>query len=68
MITYTQQDYLNTLTDAGLVTDSNLYGHAADSVQGLTYNSKEGVNSHSGSFLSINIITVLSLAYQPLKL
>ena len=41
MITYTQQDYLNTLTDAGLVTDSNLYGHAADSVQGLTYNSKE---------------------------
>ena len=41
MITYTQQDYLNTLTEAGLVTDSNLYGHAADSVQGLTYNSKE---------------------------
>lgn len=44
MITYTQQDYLNTLTDAGLVTDSNLYGHAADSVQGLTYNSKEAAS------------------------
>ncbi len=44
MITYTQQDYLNTLTDAGLVTDSNLYGHAADSVQGLTYNSKEATS------------------------
>lgn len=41
MITYTQQDYLNTLADADLVKDSNLYGHAADSVQGLTYNSKE---------------------------
>ena len=41
MITYTQQDYLNTLTEIGLVTDSNLYGHAADFVQGLTYNSKE---------------------------
>ena len=27
MITYTQQDYLNTLTQAGLVIDSNLYGH-----------------------------------------
>lgn len=44
MITYTQQDYLNTLTDAGLVTDSDLYGHAADSVQGLTYNSKEAAS------------------------
>ena len=41
MINYTQQDYLNTLTEAGLVTDSNLYSHAVDSVQGLTYNSKE---------------------------
>ncbi len=38
---YTQQDYLNALTEAGLVTDSNLYSHAADSVRGLTYNSKE---------------------------
>lgn len=41
MITYTQQDYLNTLTKAGLVIDSNLYGHDADAIQGLTYNSKE---------------------------
>ena len=41
MITYTQQDYLNTLTEAGLVTDSNLYNQSTDSVQGLTYNSKE---------------------------
>ena len=41
MIIYTQQDYLNTLTAAGLVTDSDLFGHATDSVQGLTYNSKE---------------------------
>lgn len=44
MITYTQQDYLNTLADADLVKDSNLYGHAADSVQGLTYNSKEATS------------------------
>ena len=44
MITYTQQDYLNTLADADLVKDSNLYGHAADSVQGLTYNSKEAAS------------------------
>ena len=41
MITYTQQDYLNTLTKAGLVIDSNLYGHDSDAIQGLTYNSKE---------------------------
>lgn len=41
MITYTQQDYLNTLTKAGLVIDSNLYGHDSDGIQGLTYNSKE---------------------------
>ena len=41
MITYTQQDYLNTLTKAGLVIDSILYGHDSDAIQGLTYNSKE---------------------------
>ena len=44
MITYTQQDYLNTLTKAGLVTDSNLYGHDSDAIQGLTYNSKEAAS------------------------
>lgn len=44
MIYYTQQDYLNTLTQAGLVIESNLYSHAANTIQGLTYNSKEVTN------------------------
>ena len=39
MITYTQQDYLNTLTKAGLVIDSNLYGHDSDAIHGMTFNS-----------------------------
>lgn len=41
MNTYTQQQYLDKLSRAGLVLESNLYGQEGKVIRGLTYNSKE---------------------------
>lgn len=41
MNAYTQQQYLDKLSGAGLVLESNLYGQEHHIIRGLTYNSKE---------------------------